>query len=79
LIVTLDATPAPAPPPRPRARRVIHSTCAEHPGARGFANLLVTKVDGVIVLDPHAVGCRIELDELEAAALRDQLTEWLGA
>jgi hypothetical protein len=32
----------------------------------------------VIIFDPHAIGCRIELDEPEAAALRDQLTEWLG-
>jgi hypothetical protein len=39
---------------------------------------VVTKRDGVIVLDPHAVGCRIELDEREAVALRDQLSEWLG-
>lgn len=56
----------------------IHGTCTEHGGARGFTNLLVTKGAGVIVLDPHAVGCRIELDETEASALRDQLTEWLG-
>lgn len=62
-----------------RTRRVIHDSCTTHGGARGFANLLVTKgVDGVIVFDPHAVGCRIELDESEAATLRDQLTEWLG-
>jgi hypothetical protein len=62
-----------------RTRRVIHGSCTTHGGARGFANLLVTKgADGVIVFDPHAVGCRIELDEHEAAALRDQLTEWLG-
>jgi hypothetical protein len=61
-----------------RTRRVIHGTCTTHRGARGFANLLVTRVGGVIVLDPHAVGCRIELDETEAAALRDTLAEWLG-
>lgn len=73
--MTADATDA---PPQPRTRRVIHGTCAEHPGARGFANLVVCKHDGVIVLDPHATGCRIELDEDEAAALRDQLSEWLG-
>jgi hypothetical protein len=57
---------------------VIHGTCTTHGGARGFANLLVTRVGGVIVFDPHAVGCRIELDEHEASALRDTLTEWLG-
>lgn len=44
------------------------------PAACGFANLLMTKdADGVIVLDPHAVGCRIELDETRRSADRDQL------
>lgn len=62
----------------PPVRKVIHGTCTRHRGPRGFTNLLVTRVGGMIVFDPHAVGCRIELDEHEAAALRDQLTEWLG-
>jgi hypothetical protein len=45
----------------------------------GFTNLLVTKRDGTIVLDPHADGsCVIRLREDEAATLRDTLTEWLG-
>jgi hypothetical protein len=31
------------------------------------------------MLDPHVTGsCVLELDELEATAMRDQLTEWLG-
>lgn len=60
-------------------RKVINTTCTTHGGCRGFANLLVRKEHGVIVLDPHAVGCRIELSEDEALALRDLLTEWLGA
>lgn len=70
--------PDPDQPPPVRTRKVIHGHCTTHGGARGFANLLVTRVDGRIVLDPHAVGCVIELDEDEATALRDQLSEWLG-
>lgn len=70
-----DATPA---PPAPRTRRVIQGTCADHGGCMGFTNLLMHRVGGLIVLDPHAVGCRIELNPAEAAAMRDQLTEWLG-
>jgi hypothetical protein len=69
---------SPDQPPPIRTRKVIHGHCTTHRGARGFTNLLVTRTNGVIVLDPHAVGCRIELDETEATALRDQLTEWLG-
>jgi hypothetical protein len=78
--VTLDATPAPPAPPAPeRNRRVIHASCTKHGGARGFTNLVLAKVNGTIVLDPHVTGqCVLELDEAEAAALRDQLTEWLG-
>lgn len=70
--VTSSDQPQPA-----RTRRVIHGHCTTHGGPRGFTNLLVTRVGGVIVFDPHAVNCRVELDEDEAAALRDQLTAWL--
>jgi hypothetical protein len=60
-------------------RRVIPATCELHRGAVGFTNLLVTKRDGTIVLDPHVDGsCVIRLDEDGARALRDTLTEWLG-
>lgn len=59
-------------------RKVLRSTCTEHPSVRGFTNLVMTRRDRVIVLDPHATGCVIELDEAEATALRDTLTEWLG-
>jgi hypothetical protein len=45
----------------------------------GYANLLVSRSGGTIVLDPHAVGCCvIRLDEAGAGALRDLLSEWLG-
>lgn len=62
-----------------RNRRTVHATCKTHQGARGFCNLVMTKVEGRIVIDPHADGqCVIELDEDQATAVRDQLTEWLG-
>jgi hypothetical protein len=60
-------------------RRVIPATCALHRGPVGFTNLLVSKRDGTIVLDPHATGCCvISLDEESATMLRDLLTQWLG-
>ena len=41
--------------------------------------MVMTKVGGRITLDPHATGaCVIELDEAEASAVRDTITEWLG-
>jgi hypothetical protein len=53
-------------------------TCQAH-GAAGFANLVVTKEDGVIVLNPHAANCCVlRLDEQAATALRGILGEWLG-
>jgi hypothetical protein len=33
-------------------RRVIHASCTQHGGSRGFTNLMVTKCDGDIDLDP---------------------------
>jgi hypothetical protein len=60
-------------------RRVIPATCELHRAAVGFTNLLVTKRDGTIVLDPHVDGsCVICLGEDGATALRNTLTEWLG-
>ncbi|MGH3800540.1 MAG: hypothetical protein ACRDTD_10480 [Pseudonocardiaceae bacterium] len=61
-------------------RVVLPSTCTVHGDARGFTNLVVRKLDdGVIELDPHAVGgCVITLDEKGATALFDVLGEWLG-
>jgi hypothetical protein len=62
-----------------RRRKVIPATCELHRGPVGFTNLLVTKRDGTIVLDPHVTGsCVISLDEEGATTLRDTLTEWLG-
>jgi hypothetical protein len=61
-----------------RRRLVIHATCAVHRGPAGFANVVVSKRDGTIDLDPHVTGaCVLTLAEAEAAALRDQLVEWL--
>ncbi|MGH3672733.1 MAG: hypothetical protein ACRDSH_19230 [Pseudonocardiaceae bacterium] len=66
------------PPPRPD-RRVIHASCTKHGGSRGFANLVMTHSGGQITLDPHVTGqCVLQLDEAEATAMRDALTEWLG-
>jgi hypothetical protein len=65
---------------RPRHNRcVIHATCTTHGGGAGFTNLVVSKRDGAIELDPHVTGqCVITLAEDQAIALRDALTEWFG-
>lgn len=78
--MTLDATDAPsAPPVAARTRRVIHATCTRHGGARGFANLVVAKTGGEIILDSHVTGACVLVLGVEAATeLRDQLSEWLG-
>ncbi len=65
--------------PSSSGRRAISATCALHRGPTGFTNLLVSKRDGTIVLDPHVDGsCVIFLDQDAATALCDTLTEWLG-
>jgi hypothetical protein len=59
-------------------RRAIHATCRTHGGCIGFTNLVVTKRDGVIELDPHLTGqCLLTLDE-DAARVLEALGEWLG-
>jgi hypothetical protein len=59
-------------------RRVIMITCQSH-GSAGFTNLLVTKEDGVIVLNPHLANCCVlRLEEQAAATLHSILGEWLG-
>jgi hypothetical protein len=64
---------------RNAGRRVIHATRTQHAGARGFTNLVATRRDGDIELDPHATGaCVVRLDESGARDLFDLLTEWLG-
>ncbi|MGH3874435.1 MAG: hypothetical protein ACRDSR_23530 [Pseudonocardiaceae bacterium] len=66
--------------PHERTRMVIPVTCTVHGGARGFSNLVVSKRDGVIELDPRAVGaCVIVFDENAATQLFRVLGEWLGA
>jgi hypothetical protein len=60
-------------------RRAIPAHCAMHGGTPGFTNLLMSKRDGTIVLDPHPIGaCVITLDQDGAAAVSDTLIEWLG-
>ncbi len=59
-------------------RLVIRTTCQAH-GAAGFTNLLVTKEDGVIVLNPHLANCCVlRMDEQAARALHGIFGEWLG-
>jgi hypothetical protein len=58
--------------------RVIMTTCQAH-GATGFTNLLVTKEDAAIVLNPHLANCCVlRLDEQAATDLHNVLGEWLG-
>jgi hypothetical protein len=60
-------------------RRAIPATCAQHGGPRGYTNLVVSKHDGDIELDPHVDGCcLITLDETGARVLSEALVEWLG-
>jgi hypothetical protein len=59
-------------------RRVVMTTCQAH-GSAGFTNLLVTKENGIIVLNPHVANCCVlRLDEQAARALLGILDEWLG-
>ena len=54
------------------------TTCGAH-GSNGFTNLLVTKENGTIVLNPHVANCCVlRLDEHAARALLGILGEWLG-
>jgi hypothetical protein len=60
-------------------RRVFMITCENH-GATGFTNLLVTKEDGFIVLNPHLGNCCVlRLDKLTAITLGGIFREWLGS
>ncbi|MGH3847299.1 MAG: hypothetical protein ACRDS0_38655 [Pseudonocardiaceae bacterium] len=64
--------------PRGSHRKVIMTTCQAH-GAAGFTNLLVTKENGFIVLNPHAANCCVlRLDEQAATALHEVVRKWLG-
>ncbi|MDQ3761779.1 MAG: hypothetical protein M3460_08785 [Actinomycetota bacterium] len=60
-------------------RRVIPATCALHRGPAGFTNLVVSKRNGQVELDPHADGsCKLTLDKAAATQLFNTLGEWLG-
>lgn len=49
-------------PARGSSSRAIAVTCSQH-GATGFTNLMVSKRDAAIALDPHSAGsCAITLD-----------------
>lgn len=55
-------------------RRAIDVHCSVHGGPRGFTNLVYTKREDVIVLNPHATnGCVIILHEKAASELFDAL------
>jgi hypothetical protein len=57
--------------------RAIPVSCALHRGPRGFANLVVEKQGGEIVLAPHVTGaCVIIFDEDAATALFEILRKW---
>jgi hypothetical protein len=45
-------TPGETEHPKPRNRCTIPATCTTHGGAKGFTNLLVSKRDGDIELNP---------------------------
>ncbi len=77
--MTNDATDVTATKPTSGNRKVIHASCSVHQGAVGFVNLVVSQRGGEIEFNPHVDGsCLLTLDEDEACALRDVLTEWLG-
>jgi hypothetical protein len=60
-------------------RRVINASCMQHGGARGFTNLVISKLNGEIELDAHATGgCVILLGEDSARAMSELILEWLG-
>ena len=47
-------------------------------GAAGFTNLLVTKEDSAIVLNPHLANCCVmHLDEQAGVNLHNVMGEWL--
>lgn len=62
-----------------RHRRVLRATYLPCGDARGFTNLAITRVDGGVQLDPHAVGaCVVRLSDAEARTLGQVLRDWLG-
>ncbi|MGH3549342.1 MAG: hypothetical protein ACRDQU_14770 [Pseudonocardiaceae bacterium] len=64
---------------RTTARRVILVSCTTHGGTPGFTNLVVTKRDGAIELDPHATGCCVlRFGEQAAGELQETIGAMLG-
>lgn len=60
-------------------RKEIPATCALERGPVEHVNLMVSKRDGTIVLDPQVTGsCVISLNEEGATTLGDLLSVWLG-
>jgi hypothetical protein len=77
--MTTPANGSHARQPPPASRVLITCTCLTHGGAAGFTNAALTKINGDIELDPHAVrACVLRFDEHGATTLRDTLTKWLG-
>ena len=69
----------PAQPTGGRRRVVVHASCSVHRGSVGFTNLVVSRREGEVELNPHVDGsCTLTLSENEACTLRDALTEWLS-
>ncbi|PZS33193.1 MAG: hypothetical protein DLM61_05650 [Pseudonocardiales bacterium] len=65
--------------PPTKNRKVIHAACTCRGVANGFTNVVVSKRDGKIELDPHVTGaCVLTFDEDEACGLRDLLIVLLG-
>ena len=65
--------------PTNHRRKAIPETCALERGPVEDVNLMVSKRDGTIVIDPQIAGsCVISLDEEGATTLGDLLSVWLG-
>lgn len=59
-------------------RLVLHVTCRIHEGTEGFTNLVVTKNNNTITLNPHADNsCVLTLDEATANTFHETLGAWL--
>lgn len=68
-----------APTGRNGNRLVLHVTCRVHQGAEGFTNLVVTRNNHTIALNPHVDNsCVLTLDDATATILHDTLGEWLN-
>jgi hypothetical protein len=64
--------------PSGRCRKEIPAACQLEQGPVDVTNLVVSKRNGTIVLDPQVPGgCVISLDEQGATTLCDLLTVWL--